>query len=79
MRGDGETRDLPSRGLIAMLRGYRYWVSPMLGRNCRFEPSCSRYAMEAIRSHGPLRGCWLAVRRLSRCHPFTPGGLDPVP
>ena len=79
MRGDGETRDLASRGLIAMLRGYRYWVSPMLGRNCRFEPSCSRYAIEVIRSHGPLRGCWLALRRLSRCHPFTPGGLDPVP
>jgi putative membrane protein insertion efficiency factor len=68
-----------ARVLVMGLRGYRYWISPMLGDHCRFEPTCSRYAIEAIRSHGPMRGSWLAVRRLGRCHPFSRGGLDPVP
>jgi len=65
--------------LVQLLRGYQRFVSPLLGPRCRFYPSCSAYALEAVRLHGALRGSWLAVRRLSRCHPFHPGGLDPVP
>lgn len=65
--------------LIALLRCYRYAISPLLGRNCRFHPSCSEYAIEAVERHGALRGGWLAAKRLGRCHPFTPGGYDPVP
>ncbi|WP_372372027.1 membrane protein insertion efficiency factor YidD [Xanthomonas sp. NCPPB 1638] len=68
-----------SRLLIALLRGYKLFISPLLGPRCRFVPSCSEYAMTAIARFGPLRGCWLAARRLGRCHPFHPGGLDPVP
>ncbi len=65
--------------LITLLRFYKRFVSPLLGPRCRFVPSCSEYAMQAIAGHGPLRGSWLAVRRLGRCHPFHPGGIDPVP
>jgi uncharacterized protein len=65
--------------LIALLTGYRRYVSPLLGPRCRFYPSCSAYALEAVQVHGALRGSWLAMRRLSRCHPFHSGGLDPVP
>ena len=65
--------------LLAALRGYQYAVRPILGANCRFYPSCSDYAREAIESHGALRGTWLAVRRVGRCHPWHPGGYDPVP
>ena len=65
--------------LIALLTGYRRLVSPMLGARCRFYPSCSAYALEAVQVHGAGRGSWLAVRRLGRCHPFHPGGMDPVP
>ena len=65
--------------LLAGVRGYQYLVSPMLGNNCRFYPSCSNYAREALERHGSLRGSWLAVRRLCRCQPFHPGGYDPVP
>jgi putative membrane protein insertion efficiency factor len=65
--------------LILLLQVYRLAISPFLGPACRFEPSCSRFASEAIVRHGPLRGSWLAVRRLVRCHPLHPGGLDPVP
>jgi uncharacterized protein len=74
-----EWRHLPARLLIGLIRGYRMVVSPMLGPRCRFYPSCSAYALEAIRVHGAARGSWLAARRISRCHPFHPGGLDPVP
>jgi len=64
--------------LILPIRAYQLLVSPLLGPRCRFYPSCSSYALEAIRVHGPLRGTWLAGRRLLRCHPWNPGGLDPV-
>ena len=78
----GETRDRLSaaaRLLVAVITGYRRFVSPLLMPHCRFVPSCSAYAIDAIRLHGALRGSWLAARRLSRCHPFHAGGIDPVP
>ena len=65
--------------LLALVRGYRRVVSPLLPPRCRFAPSCSAYAEEALRSYGAVRGTWLAVRRVARCHPFNPGGYDPVP
>ena len=65
--------------LIALLRFYKRFISPLLGPRCRFMPSCSEYAMQAITTHGPARGSWLAARRLGRCHPFHPGGVDEVP
>lgn len=68
-----------ARLLVVLLIGYQRFVSPLLGPHCRFYPSCSAYALQAVRLHGAPRGAWLAVRRLSRCHPFHPGGLDPVP
>ena len=68
-----------SRLLIALLRFYKRFISPLLGPRCRFMPSCSEYAMQAIAVHGPARGSWLAARRLGRCHPFHPGGVDEVP
>jgi putative membrane protein insertion efficiency factor len=68
-----------TRALVALIGGYRRWISPVLGPRCRFAPSCSAYAAEAITTHGALRGGWLALRRIGRCHPFNPGGLDPVP
>jgi uncharacterized protein len=68
-----------ARLLVVLLTGYRRFVSPVLGPHCRFYPSCSAYALRAVQVHGALRGSWLAVRRLSRCHPFHAGGLDPVP
>ncbi len=64
--------------LTAFLRLYQLLLSPLLGPTCRFEPSCSHYAITAIRCHGPIRGGWRALRRLVRCHPFHPGGYDPV-
>jgi hypothetical protein len=70
---------LLARTLAGLISGYRKFISPMMGAHCRFYPSCSAYALEAIQLHGAGRGSWLAVRRLSRCHPFHPGGLDPVP
>ena len=65
--------------LIALLRGYRAVISPLYGQVCRYHPSCSAYALEAVQVHGSLRGSWLAIRRLSRCHPWAAGGYDPVP
>lgn len=65
--------------LLGLIAVYRYAISPLLGRNCRFMPSCSEYAGEAIRRHGSVRGGWLALKRVSRCHPWHPGGYDPVP
>lgn len=65
--------------LILLISAYRYFISPFLGANCRFYPTCSSYAHEAISRHGAMRGGWLALRRLSRCHPWHDGGFDPVP
>ena len=65
--------------LMVLLWLYRHLISPVLPQACRYHPSCSQYAQEAIRIHGPLPGMWLALRRLLRCHPFAEGGPDPVP
>lgn len=82
---------MPERSILSMLRRalvavlsapvhfYRYAISPMMPPRCRFFPSCSEYALESLRRHGPLTGSWLAVTRVCRCHPFNPGGIDPVP
>jgi putative membrane protein insertion efficiency factor len=68
-----------SRFLQFLIRSYQVLISPYLGSSCRFTPSCSAYAMEAIRKHGSLKGGWLALKRIGRCHPFCDGGYDPVP
>jgi uncharacterized protein len=68
-----------ARLLLALIRAYRYLLSPWWGGSCRFTPSCSSYAMEAIERHGAGRGGWLALRRIARCHPWCAGGFDPVP
>jgi putative membrane protein insertion efficiency factor len=65
--------------LIAVVRVYQLFLSPLLPAACRYYPSCSAYAVQAIERHGPLRGVWLAARRILRCNPFRPGGYDPVP
>ena len=70
---------LLGRLLVLPIRAYQLVLSPLLGPRCRFYPSCSAYALEALTTHGALRGSWLAGRRLLRCHPWNPGGLDPVP
>jgi len=70
---------LASSVLIGLIRVYQIVLSPWLGPACRFEPSCSEYFATAIAKHGPARGVWLGSRRVARCHPFHPGGLDPVP
>lgn len=72
-------RVLPRRLAIGFVRLYQMIVSPWLPRSCRFHPSCSHYACEALAGHGVWRGGWLTLRRISRCHPFHAGGLDPVP
>jgi putative membrane protein insertion efficiency factor len=62
-----------------LIRGYQLAISPLFGPRCRFYPSCSHYAFEAIDTHGAVRGAWLAIKRIARCHPFHEGGFDPVP
>jgi len=69
----------PRRLLAAPIRAYRYLLSPWLGSSCRFEPTCSRYALDAIDRHGAAAGAYLAARRVLRCHPWCDGGVDPVP
>jgi uncharacterized protein len=64
---------------VFLIRCYQWVISPLLGQNCRFHPSCSQYALEAVQSFGILRGGWLALKRLGRCHPWHPGGFDPPP
>ena len=67
------------RILVGLIAAYRVLLSPLLGPSCRFYPTCSAYAAEAIETHGALRGTWLAVKRISKCHPWHTGGVDPVP
>jgi hypothetical protein len=69
----------PRAALMLLIRGYQRMVSPVLPPSCRFHPSCSQYTLEAVDRHGVFKGSWLGLRRLSRCHPFNPGGFDPVP
>lgn len=69
----------PSKILIWLIKGYQYLISPLLGNHCRFTPSCSHYACQALGKHGVMRGLWLTVRRVLRCHPWHTGGHDPVP
>ena len=65
--------------LLGLIRGYRRFISPLFPPSCRFQPSCSQYTLEAIAIHGSLKGSWLGIKRILRCHPFHPGGYDPVP
>jgi len=67
------------RAIIAVIRVYQRWISPAFPPACRFEPTCSAYAVGALDRHGVLKGGWLAIRRIGRCHPWNPGGYDPVP
>jgi uncharacterized protein len=70
---------VPQRLLIALIRAYRFFLSPWLGSSCRFEPTCSAYAFQAVEQHGAAGGSYLTLRRLARCHPWCAGGHDPVP
>ncbi|MDT7833759.1 membrane protein insertion efficiency factor YidD [Aquabacterium sp. OR-4] len=70
---------MPRRLLMALVHGYRYTLKPWLGNGCRFEPSCSAYALQALDRHGAAAGAWLSTRRVLRCHPWCAGGHDPVP
>ena len=65
--------------LVALLRAYRFAISPLYGQVCRYHPTCSAYALEAVQTHGAARGAWLAARRVLRCHPWAAGGVDHVP
>ena len=65
--------------LILVIRSYQLWVSPLLPAACRYYPTCSAYAIEALERYGPVTGSWMAIRRIARCHPFRAGGYDPVP
>ncbi len=65
--------------LILLIRGYRNFISPLFLPSCRFTPTCSQYALEAVEKFGVFKGGWLAIKRIFRCHPFHPGGYDPVP
>ena len=71
-------RERPRRIVLLPIRGYQKFISPGLPPSCRFSPSCSQYALEAVSKYGALKGMWLGARRLVRCHPFNPGGYDPV-
>ncbi|MDK1018565.1 MAG: membrane protein insertion efficiency factor YidD [Actinomycetota bacterium] len=75
----GRTVGIAARALLGLVRGYQKAVSPFLGQNCRYYPSCSQYTYEAVEMHGVLRGSWLGTKRIGRCHPFHEGGVDPVP
>lgn len=67
------------RVLIALIHGYQHYISPLTPPSCRFYPTCSHYTAEAIEKYGAVKGSWLGIRRILRCHPFHPGGYDPVP
>lgn len=68
-----------TKAVTVPIRGYQLFISPLLAPHCRFHPTCSQYAIEAVQTHGVLKGGWLALHRIARCHPFHPGGYDPVP
>ena len=70
---------LAARPLIWLVRGYRVALSPLLGSNCRYQPTCSRYMIDALTEYGALRGTWLGLRRIGRCHPWGGHGYDPIP
>ncbi|MGL9735082.1 MAG: membrane protein insertion efficiency factor YidD [Symbiopectobacterium sp.] len=70
---------LGSRLLIGLIRGYQLVISPLLGPHCRFRPTCSQYGIEAIRRFGMIKGSWLTLKRVLKCHPLNPGGHDPIP
>lgn len=72
-------RRIPAYGVLLLIRSYQLVLSPMLPASCRYIPTCSAYAAEAVERYGALRGGWMAARRIARCHPFRPGGYDPVP
>jgi putative membrane protein insertion efficiency factor len=74
-----ELRQWPRLALAGLIRGYQLVISPALPAACRFTPTCSQYALEAVRRYGVFKGSWLAARRLAKCHPFHEGGTDPVP
>ena len=78
-QSESKIQKLPAKVMITLIRIYQLGLSPFLGQNCRFHPSCSRYAIEAIERHGMIYGVWLTVRRVGRCHPWHEGGNDPVP
>ncbi|MCP4900368.1 MAG: membrane protein insertion efficiency factor YidD [bacterium] len=79
VRPVSEKGSIAARGALVILRSYKKWLSPILPPACRFEPTCSEYAMEAISKYGAVRGSWMGLYRLLRCHPFHRGGFDPVP
>ncbi|MBF0224352.1 MAG: membrane protein insertion efficiency factor YidD [Desulfobacterales bacterium] len=65
--------------ILLLIRGYQYIISPLLGASCRFYPTCSQYAYQAVSKYGAVKGVYLSIRRIIKCHPFNPGGFDPVP
>ena len=68
-----------ARAVVLLIRGYQVTLSPLLPSACRYQPTCSQYTLEAVERHGALKGAWLGAKRIVRCHPFHPGGYDPVP
>lgn len=72
-------KSLINKPFLLLIKGYQYFLSPFFGTQCRFHPSCSNYAYQAIEQYGPIKGCFLSLKRLLRCHPWSQGGLDPVP
>ena len=74
-----QVRRIPAYGVLLLIRSYQLVLSPMLPASCRYVPTCSAYAAEAVERYGAVRGGWMAARRIARCHPFRPGGYDPVP
>lgn len=76
---ESKYKNIGSIILILIIRGYQKWISPLLGPNCRFQPTCSQYAIEGLARFGLVKGCWLTIKRVLKCHPLHCGGEDPVP